>query len=143
MKRLLRLLIATSVAVGSFLAMSVFVAPYAEAGPSGSSCSLTVKGCTKYRAHLADTYQFNVSDANLSNNYYFGESCGLPGHCELPVLNNVGAYKKNQAATTRFCRYSGFNYTNTVGWVTQTNVWASTAAPHTAGSLQFRNANTC
>jgi hypothetical protein len=125
------------------IAGSVAVPDVAVAGPSGSSCSTSEKGCVRM-ACCIDTYQFNSDDADLTNNYYHSEACWLGDPaCVYSVANDFGKYKKNQTSYTRFCRYANGSYSVTQGWVTQVNVWATTASPHQSGSLRFRTSDSC
>ena len=134
-------------AIKSFVAASVLfagtavLAPVAEAGPSGSSCSTSQKGCVRHQVAI-DTYEFNSDDGDLRNNFYHCEGIA-PGCSEINVGENFGKYKKNLTSYVRFCRYSNTNYSSAQGWVTQVNVWASTAAPHHSASLRFRTSDSC
>lgn len=137
-----------AVALRTVLAISVLVVgtaaltATAEAGPSGSSCSSSVKGCVRMHCCI-DTYQFNSDDSSLSNNYYYCESPLNPACNQTSVGSDYGKYKKNLTSYVRFCRYANNSYSVTQGWVTQVNVWASTAAPHQSGSLRFRTSDSC
>ncbi len=117
----------------------------ASAGPSGSSCSMSVKGCTEH-PNGSDRYQFNSNDSNLSNNRYVTEFCGgilPPCLPQFVVQNNIGAFKKNSASYARMCVYGSHNYGSPLYWVSQTNVWGTTSSPHSGASLRYRTSSTC
>lgn len=136
-----RVALRTMLAVSVFVGGTVLLGGAADAGPSGSSCSSSQKGCVRMYCCI-DTYQFNSDDSSLGNNYYFCEG-NVPGCNTYSVGSDFGKYKKNLTSYVRFCQYASTNYSTAVSWVTQTNVWAYSPAPHQAGSLRFRTTNTC